>query len=445
MAMRRLASTYVLILAALPRAQASPEIPGKPQTSPIALVGGTIHPLSGPDLPGGTLVFEGGKISSLGAEVKLPEGCQTIDVTGKHVYPGLFESFTDLGLIEIPAVRATVDKAESGSINPNVRANVAVNPDSELIPVARAAGVLTMLTVPSGGVISGQSAVMYLDGWTTEEMTVKSPAGLHVAWPRVRPLRAWWLKAVEDRLSAEREKNIRAISEAFASARAYQRKKAAGEAAYDARWEAMLPALEGRIPVVVHADECEQIQAAVAFAVRENLRLVLVGGYGAADCAELLKRHDIPVIIAGVQRLPERPSDFYDEPFTLASRLHEAGVRFCISGAVEASNVRNLPYHAGMAAAFGLPKEEALRAITLYPARIMGVEDRLGSLEPGKDATLIVTDGDPLETPTHVLRAYIQGRQVDLSNRHLRLWEKYKEKYRRLGLDNNGSKVAPPR
>jgi imidazolonepropionase-like amidohydrolase len=445
MAMRRLASACILILAALPRAQASPEIPGKPQTGPIALVGGTIHPVSGPDLPGGTLVFEGGKISSLGAEVKLPEGCQTIDVTGKHVYPGLFESFTDLGLIEIPAVRATVDKAESGSINPNVRANVAVNPDSELIPVARAAGVLTMLTVPSGGVISGQSAVMYLDGWTTEEMTVKSPAGLHVAWPRVRPLRAWWLKAVEDRLSAEREKNIRAISEAFASARAYQRKKAAGEAAYDARWEAMLPALEGRIPVVVHADECEQIQAAVAFAVRENLRLVLVGGYGAADCAELLKRHDIPVIIAGVQRLPERPSDFYDEPFTLASRLHEAGVRFCISGAVEASNVRNLPYHAGMAAAFGLPKEEALRAITLYPARIMGVEDRLGSLEPGKDATLIVTDGDPLETPTHVLRAYIQGRQVDLSNRHLRLWEKYKEKYRRLGLDNNGSKVAPPR
>lgn len=415
-------------------AGASPEIPGKPQTRAIALVGGTIHPVSGPDIAAGTLLFEHGKITAVSAEASLPADCEKIDVAGKHVYPGLFESFTDLGLVEIPSVRATLDKAETGSINPNVRANVAVNPDSELIPVARANGILTALVVPSGGVISGQSAVVSLDGWTNEDMTLRSPAALHVVWPRVRPLRAWFLKAEEDKFSAERDKHIRAISDAFANARAYRQRKQDQSVDIDARWEALIPFLDGKAPVIVHADECEQIQGAVALAEREKLRLVILGGYGAADCAELLKKHNVPVIIAGVQRLPERASDFYDEPFTLAERLRSAGIQFCISGAVEASQVRNLPYHAGMAAAFGLPREVALRAITLSPAEILGVADRIGSLEAGKDATLIVTDGDPLETPTQVEQAYIQGRKIDLGNRHRRLWEKYQEKYRRLDL-----------
>jgi imidazolonepropionase-like amidohydrolase len=412
-------------------ASASPEIPGAPQQKPVALVGGTVHPVSGPAIKNGTVLFIDGRITSVGADIKLPDDCEKIDVSDKHVYPGLFESFTDLGLIEIPSVRATIDKAETGTINPNVKANVAVNPDSELIPVARANGILTTLTVPSGGAISGLSAVMHTDGWTTEDMTLHAPAALHIVWPRVRPLRAWFLKAVEDRLSAERDKNIRAINDAFANARAYQQKKQHGGTDFDARWEAMLPVLERKVPVVVHADECEQIQGAIAFAERENVKLIILGGYGAADCAELLKKHEVPVIIAGVQRLPERASDFYDEPFTLASRLHEAGIKFCISGAVEASQVRNLPYHAGMAAGYGLPADEALKSITLYPAQILGVADRVGSLEPGKDATLIVTDGDPLEIPTHVVRAFIQGRPVDLNNRHQRLWEKYQEKYKR--------------
>lgn len=413
---------------------ASPEVPGADQDKPIALVGGTIHPVSGDEITAGTVLFIDGKITAVGAEVTLPDDCQQIDVTGRHVYPGLFESYTDLGLIEIPSVRATIDKAETGSINPNVKANVAVNPDSELIPVARANGLLTMLTVPSGGVISGMSSVMHLDGWTTEDMTLKSPAALHITWPRVRPLRAWWLRDIEDRLAAERDKNIRAINDAFASARAYQQKKQNGQAQFDARWEAMLPVIAGEVPVVVQADECEQIQGAVAFAEREQLKLIILGGYGALECADLLKKHDVPVIVAGIQRLPERASDFYDEPFTLPERLRAAGIRFCISGAVEASRVRNLPYHAGMAAAYGLPRDEALKAVTLYPAQILGVADRLGSLEAGKDATLIVTDGDPLETPTRVERAFIQGRAVDLNNRHQRLYDKYQEKYKRLGL-----------
>lgn len=417
-------------------ALATPEVPGQPLDRPLALVGGTVHPVSGPAIEAGTVLVVAGKIAAVGKDVQLPENAEKVDVAGKHVYPGLVESFTDLGLIEIPSVRATVDKSESGTVNPNVRANVAVNPDSELIPVARANGILTMLTVPSGGVVSGQSAVMHLDGWTTEDMTLKSPAALHVVWPRVRPLRVWALKDVEDRLAAERDKHIRAINDAFAAARSYQQQKAAGKQDYDARWEAMLSVLAGQTPVVVHADEPEQIRAAVAFAKRENVKLIILGGYGAAQCAELLKQNDVPVIIAGVQRLPERSSDFYDEPFTLAERLRAAGVKYCISGGVEASQARNLPYHAGMAAAYGLPPDEALKAITLYPAEILGVADRIGSLDAGKDATLIVTTGDPLETPTQVTAAYIQGRPVQLENRHTRLWEKYKEKYRRLGIKN---------
>ena len=414
---------------------ASPEVPGAPQQKPIALVGGTVHPVSGPDIEKATVLFVDGKITAIGVDVELPEGTEKLDVTGKHVYPGLIDAYTDLGLIEIPSVRATVDKAETGTVNPNVRAQVAVNPDSELIPVVRSNGVLAVLTAPTGGLISGQSAVIALDGWTYEDMTVRAPVGMHVAWPRLRPLRGF--RTQDDTpASAKRDEALKALDEIFAQARAYQASKAAATPDQpidlDVRAEAMLPVLEGKLPLIVHADELEQIQGAVAFAERQKVKLIILGGYDAAACADLLKRHDVPVIIGGVQRLPERASDAYDEPFTLPARLRGAGIKFCISGAEQASNVRNLPYHAGMAAAYGLPREEALKAVTLYPAQILGVADRLGSLETGKDATLIVTDGDPLETPTEVLSAYIAGRKVDLMDRHKRLWHKYQEKYRQL-------------
>ena len=414
---------------------ASPEVPSAPQSKPIALVGGTVHPVSGPDIEKATVLFVDGKIAAVGVDVQLPEGAEKLDVTGKHVYPGLIDAYTDLGLIEIPSVRATVDKAETGTVNPNVRAQVAVNPDSELIPVVRSNGVLAVLTAPTGGLISGQSAVIALDGWTFEDMTVRAPIGMHVAWPRLRP-RLGFRTQDDTPASAKRDEALKALDEIFAQARAYQVSKAAATPErpidLDVRAEAMLPVLDGKLPLIVHADELEQIQGAVAFAERQKVKLIILGGYDAAACADLLKRHDIPVIIGGVQRLPERASDAYDEPFTLPSRLRGAGIKFCISGAEQASNVRNLPYHAGMAAAYGLPRDEALKAVTLYPAQILGVADRLGSLENGKDATLIVTDGDPLETPTEVLSAYVTGRRVDLMDRHKRLWHKYQEKYKQL-------------
>ena len=419
-------------------ATASPEIPGRPQDHPIALVGGTVHPVSGPAIEGGTIVFDGGKIVAVGRDVALPANAERIDATGKHIYPGMIDGYTHLGLMEIPMVRATNDHTETGRINPNAKAQVAVNPDSELIPVARTSGVLAVLSVPGGGLISGASALIELDGWTWEEMTVKPAVGIHVRWPQMAPLHTWWQEMKAQEQLVVRDKALEELRQAFDDARNYAtacRACADGKGVapdFNARWDALLPVLAGKVPLIIDADEIQQIQSALAFVEREGVKAIILGGYDAPHCAEMLKQLDVPVVVAGTHRLPRRRDDGFDTPFTVPRRLHELGVKYCIASADRASMVRNLPYHAGTAAAYGLPPDEALKAITLYPAQIFGVADRLGSLEAGKEATLFVSDGDPLETPTQVSLAYIAGRRIDLNNRQQRLWEKYQEKYRRL-------------
>jgi imidazolonepropionase-like amidohydrolase len=422
---------FLLGLLFVGSAFANPEVPGKPQAKPIALVNGVIHPVSGDVIDRGTILFDQGKVVALGKEVAIPEGAEKIDLEGKHVYPALFDAWTDIGLIEINSVRATVDVQESGQINPNVKAIVAVNPDSEIIPVTRSNGVLLALTAPHGGLIAGKSAVIQLDGWTWEDMAVLPEAAMHLEWPRSPRGRSL---DEEEEPAMKPDEVVTKLRQSFTDARAYAAsRKADPHFPLDARWEALQPVLAGKLPVVIHADELIAIQAAVAFADQEKVKVILHGGYDAPRCAALLKRHNIPVVIAGVYRVPRRRGDDYDASYTLPARLHEAGIKFCISsaGRFGASNVRNLPYHAATAAAYGLPADEALRSITLSPAEILGVADRVGSLAAGKDATLIVTSGDPLETPTQVTAAYIQGRQVDLTDRHKRLWKKYAEKYQR--------------
>ena len=444
-------------------ARASDEVPGAPQHGPVLLVGGDVYTVSGDVIRGGQVLFDQAKIVAVAKDVQAPSDVKRVDVSGKRVYPGLFAAGNDLGLTEVRSVRGTLDAEEIGDLNPNARAEGAVNPDSELIPVARANGVLLNLTAPEGSVIPGTSAVIQLDGWTWEDLTVKAPVAMHMAWPRMAPVtRSRRVREGPEEQTKRRDEQLKALDQAFADARAYlaARKATAGEgeaegkastaraprrtADFDARWEAMLPLLERRLPLVVEADEVRQIEAAVAFAAREKVKLVVFGGYDAPLCAELLKAHDVPVIVNGVHRLPLRADSPYDEPFTVPDRLREAGVKYCITLAHRfgGSDVRNLPYHAAAAAAYGLPADEALKAITLYPARILGVADRVGSIEPGRDATLIVTDGDILEPATHVEQAFVQGRGVDLSSKHTRLWQKYREKYRRQG--NNGQTVAKP-
>lgn len=445
--MVRLIAALVLCLTSLV-AYANDQIPARPQTAPILLAGGDVHTVSGDVIAGGWVLLEDGKIAAVGSgdEPELKAGGKRIDCKGKRIYPGLIAIGNELGLVEIPSVRASRDAAEAGSLNPNVRAERGVNPDSELIPVTRSGGVLLNLTVPTGGLVAGTSALLQLDGWTWEDLTLKAPVGMHVSWPRMSTPRALVPGEEEDR-SPRSTDQIKAIEQLLADARSYAagrpglaqpathpatRPSSGSSQSYDARLEAMQPVLKRDVPLYVWADELRQIESAVALAVRENVKLVIVGGYDAERCATLLKKHDVPVVISGTQRVPQRRDADYDEAYTLPARLHKAGVTWCLSYSGRfASNIRNLPYHAGQAVAFGLSEGEAVKSITLYPAKIMGVADRVGSIEKGKDATLIVTTGDVLETPTQVEMAFVQGRQIDLSNRQTQLWRKYQEKYKR--------------
>ena len=414
------------------------QVPAPPQRQPIALVGGTVHTVSGETLDAATVLFDQGKLAAIGAAVELPPNTQTIEVAGKHVYPGLFEAHSQLGLTEIASVPATIDHTETGRNNANVVANVAVNPDSEVIPVTRSAGVLLALTAPQGGLISGQSSVLQLDGWTYEDMTLLARAGLHINWPsQDRGRRRRGPPRPDEETGPSPTAQIEELREWFAQARRYAQLRQAPEAQqpFDLRLEALARAAHGELPLIVRADQLVDIQAAVAFGVEQKTRTIILGGYDAPLCADLLKKHNVPVIVSAVYRQPLRRGDPYDHAYTLPRRLLDAGIKFCISTTdrSETWNTRTLPLHAGTAVGFGLPSAEALKAITLYPAEILGVADRVGSLEVGKDATLIVTNGDPLETRTEVLAAYIQGRPVDLSNKQLRLYQKYEQKYQQPG------------
>lgn len=409
----------------LPHCFASDEVPGALPTKPIALINAVIHTLAGPTIEDGTLVFANGRITHAGKDVKPPPDATVVDLDGRSVYPGMIEACSQIGLKEVSAVRASLDQSETGRINPNVKAHISVNPDSELIPVTRANGVLIAMVAPSGGLISGQASVMQLDGWTWEDMTLKPSIGMMVTWP-LPP-------------ESGESSSLTKLRELLSDAHAYKSARAANGTVplqrFDPRLEALVDVIDRKMSLIARANDVRTIQSAVSFAVQQNVRLIIFGGYDAELCADLLKAHDIPVIIDSVHRNPRRRHEDYDAAYTLPARLSDAGVQFCISGYDRSStwNARNLPYHAATAAAYGLSYEDALRSVTLYPAQILGIEDRVGTLEPGKDATLIVTDGDPLETGTHVTQAWIRGRPVQLSSRHTRLYDKYSQKYRRMG------------
>ncbi len=407
---------------------ASDQIPGAKQSRPIIISGATIHTVSGDVIEQGSVLIEKGKISAVGKSIAFPSEAERIDATGKHVYPSLLDANSPIGLVEIESVRATIDHRETGENNANVRAVAAFNPDSELIPVTRANGVLLALSAPSGGIISGQSSLMMLDGWTADDMTLQSDCAMHINWPRIAAPNAG-----TGRSSAASQ--LEAISQLFDQAERYAAARAA-DSSYprDLRCESLAKTLNGKLPVIVGATSFGQIQSAIAFAKQRKLKLIIYGGFEAAQCADLLIREGVPVIISGVYRLPSNRPSAYDAAYTLPSELQRAGVKFCIAAAERfgASNLRNLPYHAATAAAYGLTEQAALRAITLSPAEILGVADRVGSIDVGKDATLFIADGNVLETPTQITHAFVQGRKVDLDNRHKQLYRKYQEKYNQL-------------
>jgi imidazolonepropionase-like amidohydrolase len=336
-------------------------------------------------------------------------------------------------LTEVSSVRGTNDLAETGNVNPNVRAEVAINPESELLPVARVNGVTTALVVPRGGAIAGTSALIHLEGWTHEDMTVRAPVALHVNWPAMGINRSPFEARSEEEQKRQRDRDIREIRQAFDDARSYVQARAAeGKAGVprhdqDVKWDAMGKALRGEIPVVFHCAALNQIEAVLKFVDEQRLsNVVLSDAYDSWRVADELKRRGIAVITGATQSLPRRIYEAYDTGMSLPARLAAAGVRFCISdGGGDTYNARNLPYEAAMASAFGLPREEALKAVTLYPAQIFGVGDKLGSLEAGKVADVVVGDGDPLEITTHVEQVYIAGKETSMETRQTRLFHKY--------------------
>lgn len=410
-----LAAAALLALAAPATAQVT--IPAPPQSAPIALRGATVHTVTNGSIENGTILFENGRITAVGSDVAIPGGASVVDVSGKHIYPGLIDAYSTVGIAEIGAVDVTNDVRELGEFNPNARPNIAVNPESRHIGTSRSNGVLVTLTTPAGGLVPGLSSAMNLEGWTWEEMTLKGAAALNVSWPN--PNRD------------EYDEEIRKLRDWFAQARAYRDARAAGATVdSDIRFDAMIPAVNGEIPVIVAADGVQQIQDAARWAEAEGLDLVIRGGEDAIHVADHLAQRRIPVLLTATMDAPDRDWEPYDEAYSRAARLHAAGVPIAISGGSSAAYTNRLPYEAGVAVAFGLPEEEAIRAVTVNPATFMGIADRVGSLEPGKDATLLITTGSPLDYTSQVEQAYINGRRIDMRDMHRFFFEKYMEKLR---------------
>ncbi len=429
--MKRRTNLLILLLIVLVTgAYAHDYIPGEPQKGPIILKGGTLCTVSGGTLENSDLLFENGRITQIAKSITPPAGAEIIDITGQMVYPGLINSFTQLGLTEVGSVRGSNDINEVGRNNADLKAWIAYSPDSEIIPTVRSNGVLTCLVVPSGSLIQGRSSLMNLDGWTREDAAEKPIVALHMNWPAVAVVDAWWMeKSVEDQ-KKEMAENRASIGRLFDDARAYSVAKQANPSIkVDTRWEAMLPVFTRELPVVVYADDQRQIEEAVAFSKKYGFRMIIAGGREAWKTGELLKANNIPVIVAPTTSMPMRHDDGYDLAYSIPALLARAGVTFCIA-TFDSWGSRNLPFQAGNAVAYGLNRETALRAITLTPAEMLGVEKEIGSLEVGKKATIVVSKGDILDPLTHnVTMAFIGGRKVDLDNKQKELYRKYEAKH----------------
>jgi imidazolonepropionase-like amidohydrolase len=400
----------------------------------IAVTGATIHPVTGPPVPDGTLVAVDGRILAVGpsSEVALPASVEAVDGTGMHLWPGLVDAMSRIGLTEIGSVEGTVDLDETGQMNPNARAEVAVNASSSHIPVTRANGILLAATVPGGSLVPGTAAAIALDGWTWEEMVRAAPVGLVIQWPAMNPEPRPGETKEAAKKKGDRpawEKRIARLDDMIVEARAYVRaRNSTASDAADVRWESLRSVVSGETPVWIETRTVAQMRAALDWTARHGLRMVLVDGSGYAGgeawrLADALAERDVPVIVQ-TTRLPSRRYAPYDAPFAEPAKLHAAGVRIAF-GTWDSANARNLPQEAARAAAFGLPVAAAERALTLGACEVLGIDDRYGSLEPGKSATMILVEGPLLETRMHVRRAWIDGNEVDLESRHTRLWKKW--------------------
>lgn len=408
--------------------------PGAPKpASAYVIRNATIVPVTGPRITNGSIVIQNGRIAAVGASVAMPAGATVIDGTGLFAYPGLINSGTYIGLDEIGSVPGGNDRVEVGEFNPHDNPLSAVNPHSEHIPVARYNGLTNAVTAPGGGLISGQAALIDLSGWTADEMAVKRSVGLVVNFPSAGGGRGGrgggggrgGESGIEDAGDA-----LRQLREYFARAKAYSDVKARlaagapGKQKTELAMEAMVPVVRGETPVIFEAQSVGQIRGALAFADSFGLKPILRGGREAWRLADSLAARRVPVVVGPIYAAPD-PNSPYDEIYANPGVLAKAGVTIAFQ-AGGASSIRDLPFEVALTVAYGLDSDEAIKAITINPARIWGVADRLGSIEAGKVANLFLTTGDPLDPRSHVKYLFIRGENVPLVDRHTKLYEEFR-------------------
>jgi imidazolonepropionase-like amidohydrolase len=419
-------------------------LPASAQSQPssaYAITHAKIFTLAGAPIEDGTLVIRDGKVAAVGANVEVPPGAEVIDAKGLQVYPGLFDPITQMGLSEISAVNATVDTSETGAFNPDVVAATAVSPSSEHIPVTRAAGITEVLAVPDSGgfdggglrgVIGGQASAIHLAGWTINDMLIKKTVAMVIVWPEIRT-RTFDFATFSRRekpfseAKQEYEKQVNELGDYLEAARHYAQAMGHGgpsDFQRDLKLEALAPLVRGQLPSLVFADNARDIRNAVEFCEKQKLKMILAGGEEAYKVKDLLRSKGIPVILRPTLSLPPEEDDPYDRLLSQPAELASAGVKFAF-GSFDNSFARRLGQQAANAVAYGLPYDQALKAVTVYPAEIFGLADQIGTIETGKVADIIVTNGDPLELTTEVKYLFIKGQRTSLDNRHLRLYEKY--------------------
>lgn len=409
------------------------------QTKPsktIAIKGARIIPVVGDEIPAGTILVRDGMIAAVGPDVAVPPGAEVVDASGLRAYPGLIDSYSYLGLSEISSVAATVDNRETGRINPQARALEAVRYDSMHIPISRSNGITAALVAPSGGLVSGQSALLRLDGWTNREMVIKAAAAMHIELPGLRGGRGGFMGrgAGAGQARVEGPQLLAELKTLFNSARFYQKRREVAaknlllpEPDYNETYECLMPLLRGEIPAMISVHSERDIKAAIQFVKEEAIKAIFFGAEQGFKAAEDIRKAGIPVVLGSLYDMPPVWEDGYDSLFLNPGLLDRAGVKIAFSSA-SASAAKDLPYHAAKAAAFGLDRKEALRAVTIYPAEIFGVDKLMGSLEKGKVANIVLADNDILELRTNIKRVFINGRDTDLSNRYTELLEKFEKR-----------------
>ncbi|MGD1839314.1 MAG: amidohydrolase family protein [Thermonemataceae bacterium] len=418
----------ILLTLLTPLVQAQSISPAPQQSQPIIIENATIHVGNGQVIEKGVLVFQEGKITTVGTQSDDLTNAKRIDAQGKHVYPGLILPSTTLGLREVDAVRATLDYREVGKFNPHVRSLIAFNTDSDIIPTIRHNGVLIAQPAPRGNMITGTSAVVRLDAWNWEDAAIKAEDGIHLNWVSFFKFDFATFEMVKNK---ERDQDINALGNFFAEAQAYF--NTATPSTKNLKYEAMKGLFTGDKNLYIHVDYGREIVEAVQFVKKYGVKkIVVIGGRDAWMLTDFLKENDIPIILNRIHALPDHPDYDVKLPFKMPNILHKAGIKVALNyeGDMEAMGSRNLPFIAGTAITYGLPKEEALKMVTANTAEILGIDQMYGTLEQGKSATLIVSDGDLFDMRTsQIVHAFIDGKEINLDNRQKQLYEKYKAKY----------------